>query len=67
MGFNSFVDVVNWYRGHGVIDKLADMVVADALILNQDRHLGNFGGLSDARLNSLNRIINNQVKLLLRS
>lgn len=53
MGFNSFVDVVNWYREHGVIDKLADMVVADALILNQDRHLGNFGSLFDTNTGSV--------------
>ena len=44
---NNITDIVNWYHKHGIIDKLAEMMVADALILNQDRHLGNFGCLFD--------------------
>ena len=35
------------YKKLGVIDELANMVVADALIFNTDRHLGNFGFLID--------------------
>lgn len=53
MGFTSFVDIVNWYRRHGALDKLAYMIIADALILNQDRHLGNFGSLFDTNTGSL--------------
>lgn len=33
------------YERLGYINELSDMLVADALILNQDRHLGNFGFL----------------------
>lgn len=35
------------YEKLGYINKLSDMLVVDALILNTDRHLGNFGFLID--------------------
>ena len=47
MNCKSMLDIVDWHKEHGVIEKLAEMIVADALILNQDRHLGNFGCLLD--------------------
>lgn len=37
--------LADWYDKHGLIHQFAEMIIADALILNQDRHLGNFGFL----------------------
>lgn len=41
----SFENIVKMYERLGYMNELSDMLVADALILNQDRHLGNFGFL----------------------
>lgn len=41
----SFENIVKMYERLGYIDELSDMLVIDALILNTDRHLGNFGFL----------------------
>lgn len=43
----SFENIVKMYERLGYIDELSDMLVIDALILNTDRHLGNFGFLID--------------------
>lgn len=43
----NLVEILNWYNHHKLLDKFAEMIVADALIFNQDRHLGNFGCLFD--------------------
>ena len=43
----SFEDIVKMYEKLGYINELSDMLVVDALILNTDRHLGNFGFLID--------------------
>ena len=47
--------VLDYYGtlGKSFRDALEDMLVFDALILNTDRHLGNFGFLVDARTNTL--------------
>lgn len=42
---SNFARLVRWYSEHKMVDSLAEMIVADALIFNQDRHLGNFGCL----------------------
>ena len=39
--------------GQNFRDALEDMIVFDAIILNTDRHLGNFGFLVDAKSNTL--------------
>lgn len=48
--------VIDFYKNLGskFMDSLTDMIVFDSLILNTDRHLGNFGVLVD---NETNRII----------
>lgn len=43
----TFYNVIEMYKRLGAINELANMVVADALIFNTDRHLGNFGFLID--------------------
>lgn len=39
--------VVDFYRRNGVYDDVADMLIADSVMLNEDRHLGNFGFIVD--------------------
>lgn len=36
-----------WLKEHGLKNEFADMIIFDSLILNSDRHLGNFGLLKD--------------------
>ena len=47
--------VLDYYGtlGQNFRDALGDMIVFDAIILNTDRHLGNFGFLVDAKSNTL--------------
>ena len=47
--------VLDYYGtiGQNFRDALEDMIVFDAIILNTDRHLGNFGFLVDAKSNTL--------------
>lgn len=47
--------VIKYYKdlGQKFYDSFVDMVVFDALILNEDRHLGNFGVLVDSRSNKV--------------
>ena len=51
-GMNSLLD---YYKNLGgeFYDELVDMFVFDAIILNQDRHTGNFGFLVDNRTNQI--------------
>lgn len=37
------LDLAKFYNNIKMDEDLADMIIADAVILNQDRHLGNFG------------------------
>lgn len=39
--------VVNFYIKHGLREWISEMFVADAIMFNEDRHLGNFGFLFD--------------------
>ena len=54
--FNNIDSVLDFYKelGNDFYENLVDMLVFDAVILNQDRHLGNFGFLID---NNTNKII----------
>ena len=47
--------VINYYKTLGPIfyDSLIDMIVFDAIILNTDRHFGNFGLLIDNKTNKI--------------
>lgn len=47
--------VINYYKslGEKFYDSLADMLIFDALICNEDRHFGNFGLLVDNRTNTI--------------
>ena len=56
MKFNNIDSVLDFYKelGNDFYENLVDMFVFDAVILNQDRHLGNFGFLID---NNTNKII----------
>ena len=47
--------VINYYKKLGAkyYDSFVDMVVFDALIYNEDRHLGNFGLLVDSHTNKV--------------
>lgn len=51
-GINSLLD---YYKNLGdkFYDELVDMFIFDAIILNQDRHTGNFGFLIDNRSNKI--------------
>ncbi|MBO4771278.1 MAG: hypothetical protein J5595_01935 [Bacteroidales bacterium] len=51
-GINSLLD---YYKNLGgeFYDELVDMFIFDAIILNQDRHMGNFGFLVDNRTNKI--------------
>lgn len=40
-------DVANWCKEHGFEDDFANLILFDSLILNQDRHLANFGVLKE--------------------
>lgn len=44
---NNLSDVIIRYREYGWVVDLVEMFVLDAVIFNQDRHLGNFGFLVD--------------------
>ena len=46
--------VVNYYREHGLYNFISEMFIADSIIFNEDRHLGNFGFIVD---NNNGRII----------
>lgn len=39
--------VVNYYREKGLYNFVSDMFIADSIMFNEDRHLGNFGFLVD--------------------
>ena len=47
--------VINYYinLGESYYQELLDMLVFDAIILNEDRHLGNFGFLVDNKTNEI--------------
>ena len=47
--------IIEFYKGLGkdFFDSFVDMVVFDALIYNEDRHLGNFGFLIDSHTNKI--------------
>ena len=47
--------VIEYYKslGGNYLDAFADMIVFDAVILNTDRHFGNFGFLVDNRTNTI--------------
>ncbi len=53
--FNNIDSVLEFYRnlGEEFYDSLIDMFVFDAVILNQDRHLGNFGFMIDNKKNKI--------------
>lgn len=53
--FNKIDSVLDFYKNLGseFYDSLVDMFVFDAVILNQDRHLGNFGLLIDNNTNNI--------------
>ena len=55
LSFNKIDSVLDFYRnlGEDYYNALVDMFVFDAVILNQDRHLGNFGFLVDNRTNTI--------------
>lgn len=40
-------DIYKWCCKNGFKEKFADMIVFDSVILNNDRHLGNFGVMKD--------------------
>lgn len=44
---NKIEDIKKWCDNNGFKDDFNDMIIFDALILNHDRHLGNFGLLKD--------------------
>lgn len=46
--------IVNFYREKGLYDFISSMVIADSVMINEDRHLGNFGFMVD---NNRNKII----------
>lgn len=54
--FNSLEDLVNTYKTQNNYQFISDMLAVDAIILNEDRHLGNFGFLFD---NDTGKIIDN--------
>ena len=39
--------VVAFYKEHGIMERLAEMLIADSITFNEDRHLGNFGFIID--------------------
>lgn len=45
---NAFINVIKYMQSHKLMDRLGEQLVLDALILNEDRHYGNFGLLCDA-------------------
>lgn len=45
--------IVAWYSKHNMLAEFSEMIVSDALILNQDRHLDNFGFLFDTDTGAL--------------
>lgn len=45
---NAFINVIKYMRSHKLMDRLGEQLVLDAIILNEDRHYGNFGLLCDA-------------------
>ena len=48
------IELINYIAEYYSIESLQDMLVFDALIMNKDRHLGNFGMIID---NNTNRIL----------
>ena len=45
--FTKIDDIYKWCIENGFKEEFSDMIVFDSLILNNDRHLGNFGVLKD--------------------
>lgn len=47
--------VIDYYKnlGEDYYQELIDMLVFDAVILNEDRHFGNFGLLVDSHTNKI--------------
>ena len=41
--------IVNFYKEKGLYNEIASMFIADSIIFNEDRHLGNFGFIVDNR------------------
>lgn len=63
----TFADLVNVCTNKGILSQLAEYAITDAIILNEDRHLGNFGILCDAdtfEIKGLSPIYDNGVSLL---
>lgn len=44
---SSINDLVNFYKELGCLNYLSEMIVADSIIFNEDRHLGNLGFIFD--------------------
>lgn len=44
---NSMTDIIKIYQELGLVNELAEMLILDSVVFNQDRHLGNFGLLVD--------------------
>lgn len=62
-----FLKLVEICKSKGLMAQLAEYIIIDALILNEDRHLGNFGILCDAdtfEIKGLSPIYDNGVSLL---
>lgn len=47
--------IVNFYTSKGLFDYVSSMFIADAIMFNEDRHLGNFGFIVD---NTTYKIVN---------
>lgn len=45
--------VVNYYRENGLYNFISAMFIADSIMFNEDRHLGNFGFLVDNNTNTI--------------
>lgn len=62
-----FEDLVDICRKNGMIAQLSEYLITDALILNEDRHFGNFGVICDAdtfEIKGMAPIYDNGVSLL---
>lgn len=62
-----FSDLMKICKDKGILPQLAEYALTDAVILNEDRHLGNFGVLCDAdtfEIKGLSPIYDNGVSLL---
>lgn len=61
------IELIKVCTEHGLLSQLVEYIITDALILNEDRHLGNFGILCDAdtfEIKSMAPIYDNGVSLL---